>query len=75
MLEEQEIKDAGRRAIAESYNTYCRVLNWHTLDGEPLPSWDQLQPEYKAAWYAAVTEMMCQVEATAKGLAGRHSHD
>jgi hypothetical protein len=41
-----------------NYEAYCRCVEWRSVRGESLPSWDEQSHVLRAAWESAANEVL-----------------
>jgi hypothetical protein len=52
--ENDSIEQAEERAVQRMWAAYSEAAGGVSIEGEPLPTWEELGEERQACWYAAL---------------------
>lgn len=44
-----------------AYNAYCETRGWQSFNKEPLPQWEQVQPDIQESWEAAAKAITASI--------------
>jgi len=64
------LADSGQIGKA-AYNAYCAHRGWKSVRGEPLPAWENAEPDIRMGWDMAALAVAGEISQTMVGVITR----